>query len=186
MTIQNIIAQLAEAQSAIDQLPELRSRIEQLNRDLNNTHRQFEELGRVLEDRDATIADLNAKLSSVEVERDSYGFRALDAEEKLATVLQVLSPHTAPVEPVTEVHVGSVAERERDEEQAAADEITDAINSWQPLPETTSSVYDPKALGEWSPPVYGHVPVVQVPKHIQEPVRSLDLRESVAEHINWR
>jgi len=115
MTIntQDIIAAFAEAGKAMEANTRLEAEVERLNSMVENYAKQVQSTEISLLDKNKEIDELNAKLRSVEAERDSYGFRNIEADDllsaernKIAQVLAILVPSTntttvTPTPPVT-------------------------------------------------------------------------------------
>lgn len=99
MQIKDIAEQFAAAQAAIDAKPELEARIKQLQDDLDSQTDIANRLANTLADERHVIGGLKQTVSSLEVERDSYGFRAIEAEHKLETILSVVGPKAIEAQP---------------------------------------------------------------------------------------
>lgn len=128
-TIDEMLAIVNAAKS----VPELESKLKETASDRDH-------LNEVVYERNITISklqqisnDLEAKLRSLEVERDNYGFRLLDAEDKLAKLGSILGVGAATDVKVSEASVKGIS------------------------PQTTSSVDQPlsDSLAEAEGPITG-------------------------------
>ena len=103
MSINQTFDAMRAAMEAYDRLPEAEREIEKLKRELE--HREHEinvkiEAYTSLSDRNH---DLSTKLRSVEAERDQYGFRNLELDERLAKIAAILPALAGAVEREPEV-----------------------------------------------------------------------------------
>ena len=79
----NILDVLIEAKNALEQLPKLKEQTVYLQHDIDKLREDNGSIANTLHDRESTIEELNAKIRSLEVERDESMFRELETEDKL-------------------------------------------------------------------------------------------------------
>jgi|ERR1700734_1572256 len=98
MSVHEILNAITEAKTALDREPVLKSRITELEHNLDKSQRHAQELELKLMERNATIDALQSKCRSLEVERDDMGFRELEAQDKLDALRNVVKTFTAAAE----------------------------------------------------------------------------------------
>ena len=86
----NFATTLVEMAKAHEQLPALQAEINNLNTQLNTAQDTVQSRELRIIDLNTQIEALNAKLRSVEAERDDASFRELEAEDKVAALTQSL------------------------------------------------------------------------------------------------
>jgi hypothetical protein len=90
VNLSDLMRELQAGEEARMQVPALTSQISDLTRRLDQSQRHSQELETSIIDYKRTIDGLNAKVRSLEVERDDAGFRELEAQERIATMLNAL------------------------------------------------------------------------------------------------
>lgn len=84
--LNNILTALAAAKAAQEAVPVLEERNRNLVAELDGKRDHVQRIELTLQERDARINELSEKLRSVEAERDQYGFRELEANDKVAAL----------------------------------------------------------------------------------------------------
>lgn len=93
--VHDILDAINEARTALDERPQLQSQVEQLTKSLAKAEQHSCALELHIRNYKEEIANLNAKVRSLEVERDDAGFRELEAQDKLDALRNVvLGVHT--------------------------------------------------------------------------------------------
>lgn len=90
----NFIREIAEAYRALEQEPALLHRIKELETAHVHDGERVARLEKRLMERAEEINELNAKLRSVEAERDDAGFRLLEAEDRVDAIRKALGVPT--------------------------------------------------------------------------------------------
>lgn len=86
--LNNILTALAAAKAAQEAVPVLEERNRNLVAELDGKRDHVQRIELTLQERDARINELSEKLRSVEAERDQYGFRELEANDKVAALVR--------------------------------------------------------------------------------------------------
>ncbi len=104
VNVREVLESLTLAKEAYDAVPDLRRQIDDLQAAVASKDRLLAQTNSSLQETIQSKANVEAKLKQTEEERDAYGFRAIDAEEKLEKVFGVVKPAVAPIQPqVSEV-----------------------------------------------------------------------------------
>ncbi len=94
VNVREVLESLTLAKEAYDAVPDLRRQIDDLQAAVASKDRLLSQTNANLQETIQSKANVEAKLKQTEEERDAYGFRAIDAEEKLEKVLGVVKPAT--------------------------------------------------------------------------------------------
>ena len=177
----NFIREIAEAYRALEAEPTLKETINKLEAECENYFKTVQRLELLAIDRKSEIEALNTKLRSVEAERDEAGFRHLEAEDKVATLVRTFQTVHATVGQTVAHATGSgkdisvmISAAEQDEweehkaEQARRVRLAEQEAQWaaeeaaRPKPE---AVVDFPVAHTESPPVEGQsdTPPTQAP-----------------------
>lgn len=139
--IQNILSALQEAKEAQDMVPDLKAQIRDLQRLLDERTQAVSRLEDDLNSSRSAHASAKDKISSLEVERDSYGFRAIDAEEKLEQILSLVGPKAPPV--VSEPEPASPVPADTSPANAPVANVATGGNSEAPVEPVTAATVTP-------------------------------------------
>lgn len=88
--VHEVLSAISEASAALNREPELQRSIMELQRKLGNAETHNQELELHIHEYKGLINDLQSKLRSLEVERDDYAFRELEATDKLDSIRSFL------------------------------------------------------------------------------------------------
>ncbi len=90
INVSEVLASLSQAKEAYEALPDLRRKIDDLEAALAQKDRELNKLQDDLTGLAHDNNDIATKLRKTEEDRDAYGFRAIDAEERLEKVFGVV------------------------------------------------------------------------------------------------
>lgn len=142
-SVQEVLNAISEASQALNREPEYKASIASLERSLGaaQTHNQELELKAI--SYRTQIEQLNDRIRSLEVERDDFGFRELEANDKLDALRNVVKTFTAKVDEVMPKAVPIVEGPSMNEMREAATGEASAIEAHNYLygvPEPLSAV----------------------------------------------
>lgn len=120
-TLDEMLAMVQAAKS----VPNLEATIIKYKAALDHKDKAFGDIAEELTHERNAKADLEAKLASLEVERDAYGFRAIDAEDKLAKLGSILGVGVASDVKVSDAEGGS-PQTTSSVDQPLSDSLTEA------------------------------------------------------------
>ena len=129
LNVSEVLASLQLAKDAYDAVPSLRRQIDDLEAALASKDRLLSETTDKLNATAQDKANTEAKLQSVEVERDQYFFRAEEAQEKLDKMAQLIG-----VKPSQAVNTPEQQSQEALHESA----MKDAIHAPEPVGQSES------------------------------------------------
>jgi hypothetical protein len=90
VNLSDLMRELQAGEEARAKVPALQAQADDLTRKLDDAQRHAQGLEANIFEYKRTIDGLNAKVRSLEVERDDAGFRELEAQERIATMLNAL------------------------------------------------------------------------------------------------
>jgi len=103
MNIQALLDALTSAKNDQDAVPALRTKVAELEAAIESQRMANAKLQEELLNTQVSLESETNRVRSLEVERDDLGFRAGEAEGKLAAILQVARPKATEPEPVSHV-----------------------------------------------------------------------------------
>lgn len=98
--LNDILSELAKGADALEAVPTLEARIRELEATLSHTISDLEHKADALNQANAKISEQSLTIGSLEVERDRYGFRAMELEDTMGKLAALVSPAVSEPEPV--------------------------------------------------------------------------------------